>query len=97
MTSAAQRELAGRIRADQQVWRDLVAEMGPERMLEPGPMGDWTFKDLAAHLAAWRNVGSRCSRRSVAASQSRRRHGLPRWTTTTRSMTATTRRFTQER
>ena len=21
----------------------------------PGPMGQWTFKDLAAHLAAWRN------------------------------------------
>ena len=24
-------------------------------MNEPGPMGEWTFKDLAAHLAAWRN------------------------------------------
>ncbi len=25
-------------------------------MLEPGPMGEWTFRDLAAHLAAWRNA-----------------------------------------
>ncbi len=25
-------------------------------MHEPGPMGEWTFKDLAAHLAAWRNT-----------------------------------------
>lgn len=25
-------------------------------MLEPGPMGEWTFKDMAAHLAAWRNA-----------------------------------------
>ena len=56
MTSEAQRHLAARIRADRQVWRDLVAEVGRERMLEPGPMGEWTFKDMAAHLAAWRNA-----------------------------------------
>jgi hypothetical protein len=56
MTSEAQRELAARIRADRHVWRDLVAEVGRERMLEPGPMGEWTFKDMAAHLAAWRNA-----------------------------------------
>ena len=56
MTSAAQRDLAARVRADQQVWRDLVAEVGRDRMLEPGPMGEWTFKDMAAHLAAWRNA-----------------------------------------
>ena len=23
-------------------------------MTEPGPMGEWTFKDLAAHLLGWR-------------------------------------------
>ena len=56
MTSEAQRAVAAHIRAGRQVWRDLVAEVGPERMLEPGPMGDWTFKDMAAHLAAWRNL-----------------------------------------
>jgi hypothetical protein len=56
MTSEAQRSLAARIRADREVWRDLVAEVGRERMLEPGPMGEWTFKDLAAHLSAWRNA-----------------------------------------
>jgi hypothetical protein len=56
MTTDAQRDLAARIRADRQVWRDLVAEVGQERMLEPGPMGEWTFKDMAAHLAGWRNA-----------------------------------------
>lgn len=56
MTSDAQRELAARVRADRQVWRDLVAEVGRERMLEPGPMGEWTFKDMAAHLAVWRST-----------------------------------------
>lgn len=39
---------------EQAAWRALVAEVGEERMLEPGPMGEWTFKDLAAHLTGWR-------------------------------------------
>ncbi len=54
--SDAQRELAARIRADRELWRTLVEEVGRDRMDEPGPMGEWTFKDLAAHLAAWRNA-----------------------------------------
>jgi hypothetical protein len=45
---------AERIRADQRFWRALVDEVGRDRMDEPGPMGEWTFKDLAAHLAGWR-------------------------------------------
>jgi len=55
MTSAQQRDAAARLRDDQRFWRDLVAEVGREHMTEPGPMGEWSFKDLAAHLAAWRN------------------------------------------
>lgn len=56
MTTDAQRIRADQVRADRQVWRDLVEEVGRDRMLEPGPMGEWTFKDMAAHLAAWRNA-----------------------------------------
>ncbi len=41
----ARRERAG--------WELLVAEVGEARMLLPGPMGDWTFRDLLAHLDAW--------------------------------------------
>jgi hypothetical protein len=48
-------ELVAAIRADREVWRSLVAEVGRDRMNEPGPMGEWTFKDLAGHLAGWRN------------------------------------------
>jgi hypothetical protein len=55
VTSPRQHAAAERVRADRRVWRDLVDEAGPERMTEPGPMGEWTFKDLAAHLAGWRN------------------------------------------
>jgi hypothetical protein len=53
MTTKA--ELAAAIRADRAVWRSLVAEVGRDRMDEPGPMGEWTFGDLAGHLAGWRN------------------------------------------
>jgi hypothetical protein len=34
-------------------WHVLVAEVGPERLNEPGAAGDWTFKDVAAHLNFW--------------------------------------------
>jgi hypothetical protein len=43
------------IRADQQFWRDLAAEVRPERYADPGPMGEWSFADMAGHLLAWRN------------------------------------------
>ncbi len=43
------------IKADQQFWRDLVAEVGPDRFDAPGVMGDWTFGDVAGHLVGWRN------------------------------------------
>ena len=43
------------IRADQQFWRDLAAEVGPDRVAEPGPMGEWSFGDMAGHLLGWRN------------------------------------------
>ena len=43
------------IRADQRFWRDLAAEVGPDRYAEPGPMGEWSFADMAGHLVGWRN------------------------------------------
>lgn len=43
------------IKADQQFWRDLAAEVGPDRYDEPGAMGQWTFGDVAGHLLGWRN------------------------------------------
>ena len=47
------------LRADQQFWRDLAAEVRPERYAEPGPMGDWSFADMAGHLTGWRNRTSK--------------------------------------
>jgi len=42
------------LKADQHFWRDLAAEVGPDRYAEPGPMGEWSFGDMAGHLLGWR-------------------------------------------
>ena len=47
-------ELVQQIRDEQAAWNALLSEVGEDRMEEPGPMGEWTFKDLAAHLLGWR-------------------------------------------
>jgi hypothetical protein len=35
-------------------WEALLADVGEERMEQRGAAGDWTFKDVVAHLNAWR-------------------------------------------
>ena len=35
-------------------WEHLLAEIGEDRMEEPGVAGAWSIKDVVAHLAAWR-------------------------------------------
>jgi len=34
-------------------WDEMVRAIGLDRMDEPGMMGDWSAKDLIAHLAGW--------------------------------------------
>ena len=51
----ARTKVVANIQAERALWAGLVNEVGEDRMTEPGPMGDWTFKDLASHLLAWRN------------------------------------------
>ena len=46
-------DLLERIRAERAQWHELLAEVGEERMEQPGLMGSWTFKDLVAHLTTW--------------------------------------------
>src|SRR5262245_32043991 len=55
MVTKTRAQLLQEIHDEQRLWRDLVAEVGRDRMDQPGPMGEWTFKDLASHLAGWRN------------------------------------------
>jgi hypothetical protein len=53
LTMTARESLLDTIERERAHWHDLVAEVG-ERVEEPGPMGEWSFKDLAAHLLGWR-------------------------------------------
>ena len=53
-TADLRARVVARIDREQAFWRRLVDEVGVDRMTEPGPMGEWTFKDLAAHLFGWR-------------------------------------------
>ncbi|MEZ4498083.1 MAG: hypothetical protein R2845_15215 [Thermomicrobiales bacterium] len=50
LTSA---EWIDRIAREEEIWNELVAAAG-DRYDEPGPMGDWTFRNLAHHLNGWR-------------------------------------------
>ena len=49
-----QAEQIAALRADQAFWRALAAEVGPARYTDPGPMGEWSFADMAGHLVGWR-------------------------------------------
>ena len=48
--------LLEQIERERGFWEQLLAEVGEERMLEPGATGVWTFKDVVAHLNGWRSV-----------------------------------------
>jgi hypothetical protein len=47
-------ELLAELDSENQNWERLLAEIGEDRMEEPGVAGDWSTKDVVAHLAAWR-------------------------------------------
>ena len=47
-------------------WDDMVAEIGEDRMLQPGATGDWNFKDVVAHLNGWRDSEARAPRQELA-------------------------------
>ncbi len=83
-------ELLASIEGERDAWNALVSEVGEGRMEEPGPMGAWTFKDLAAHLTGWRE---RTIGRIEAAGRSEPEpppHGRPSSPRMTRSTTGST-------
>jgi uncharacterized damage-inducible protein DinB len=38
------------LRGGRSAWGDLLAEIGADRMVEPGVEGDWSVKDIVAHV-----------------------------------------------
>jgi hypothetical protein len=53
-TAVSKGDVLAAIEREREAWEALLADVGEDRMIEPGPMGEWTFKDLIAHLNGWR-------------------------------------------
>lgn len=52
--SIDKQELVNKIQQEATLWESFLADVGEDRMEEPGAWGDWTIKDAVAHLSAWR-------------------------------------------
>jgi hypothetical protein len=64
-TSKAQ--LLDDLQAEQAQWEALLRDVGADHMTQPGVGGEWSVKDIVAHLTGWR-------RRTVARFQAALRH-----------------------
>ena len=64
-TSKAQ--LLDDLRSEQAQWEALLRDIGEDHMTQPGVAGDWSIKDIVAHLTSWR-------RRTVGRFQAALRH-----------------------
>lgn len=64
-TSKAQ--LLEGLSAEQAQWEALLSDIGPDHMTQPGVAGEWSIKDIVAHITAWR-------RRTVSRFQAALRH-----------------------
>lgn len=57
MTDGATKEhLMATLRSERARWEALLAEVGDARMTEPGVAGQWSFKDVLGHLAAYQQA-----------------------------------------
>ncbi len=46
-------ELLDWLQDQNQAWEELLAQIGPARMDQPGVNGEWSMKDVIAHLTGW--------------------------------------------
>ena len=46
-------ELLNWLQEQYERWKVLLDQIGPERMDQPGVNGDWSMKDIIAHLTGW--------------------------------------------
>ena len=46
-------ELLHWLQEEYQQWEAFLDQIGPARMEQPGVNGDWSIKDIVAHLAGW--------------------------------------------
>lgn len=60
-------QLLDEMRNEQTQWEALLRDIGEEHMTQPGVAGEWSIKDIVAHLTSWR-------RRTVGRFQAALRH-----------------------
>lgn len=65
--TASKAQLLDDLRDEQARWEALLQDIGEEHMTQPGVAGEWSIKDIVAHLTGWR-------RRTVARFQAALRH-----------------------
>ena len=46
-------ELLDQIRTERKQLEKVLAILTPDQMLQPGASGEWTIKDVLAHISAW--------------------------------------------
>lgn len=51
-------ELLDTLRAERRRLDDLLARLDEDALLAPGVQGDWSVRDLVAHLAVWEQRGT---------------------------------------
>lgn len=47
-------ELMDGLQEEYRNWQALLDQIGPEHMDQPGVAGNWSIKDIVAHLTGWR-------------------------------------------
>src|SRR5260370_35391221 len=47
-------QLLNDLKDEQAHWEALLGEIGEAHMTQPGVAGDWSIKDIMAHLTSWR-------------------------------------------
>jgi hypothetical protein len=52
--SISKAQLLVELQDEQAAWEALLSSIGEERMTEPGVAGEWSMKDLIAHMTGWR-------------------------------------------
>jgi hypothetical protein len=68
-------ELLNWLQDEYQQWETFLDQIGPTRMDQPGVNGDWSMKDIVAHLTGWnRNLVAR-----LQAAQRREPEPPPPW------------------
>ena len=65
--AASKAQLLSDLNDEQASWEALLQDIGEQHMTQPGVAGEWSIKDIVAHLTGWR-------RRTVARFQAALRH-----------------------